>query len=85
VVRCPDPGLESASVCRDHLQPEDRSLAGLLAPTLRVFQGVPRKMIIDQTKGVITKARYYDPVPQRSYTEAAEAYGSIGIYGRAPP
>jgi len=42
-------------------------------------------MIIDQTKGVITKARYYDPVPQRSYTKAAEAYGSIGIYGRAPP
>jgi transposase len=38
------------------------------------FGGVPRKTIIDHTTCAITKACYYDPVTQRSYADAAEAY-----------
>jgi transposase len=39
------------------------------------FNGVPRKIIIDNAKCAITKACYYDPVVQRSYADYAEGYG----------
>lgn len=41
------------------------------------FNGVPKKIIIDNPKCAITKACYYDPVVQRSYAEYAEGYGFI--------
>jgi hypothetical protein len=41
------------------------------------FNGVPKKIIIDNAKCAITKACYYDPVVQRSYAEYAEGYGFI--------
>jgi transposase len=41
------------------------------------FGGVPLKTIIDHTKCAITKACFYDPVAQRSYADAAEAYGFL--------
>lgn len=41
------------------------------------FNGVPKKIIIDNAKCAITKACYYDPVVQRSYGEFAEGYGFI--------
>jgi len=41
------------------------------------FGGVPFKTIIDHTKCAITKACFYDPVTQRSYADAAEAYGFL--------
>lgn len=41
------------------------------------FNGVPKKMTIDNPKCAITKACYYDPVVQRSYAECAEGYGFI--------
>ena len=41
------------------------------------FNGIPKKIIIDNAKCAITKACYYDPVVQRSYGEFAEGYGFI--------
>jgi transposase len=41
------------------------------------FNGVPKKIIIDNPKCAITKACYYDPVVQRAYAECAEGYGFI--------
>jgi len=41
------------------------------------FGGVPSKAIIDNPKCAITKACFYDPVTQRSYADAAEAYGFL--------
>jgi transposase len=41
------------------------------------FNGVPKKIIIDNCKCAITKACYYDPIVQRSYAECAEGYGFI--------
>jgi transposase len=41
------------------------------------FNGVPKKIIIDNPKCAITKACYYDPVVQRAYAEYAEGYGFI--------
>lgn len=41
------------------------------------FNGVPKKIIIDNPKCAITKACYYDPVVQRAYRECAEGYGFI--------
>ena len=41
------------------------------------FGGVPKKIIIDNTKCAITKACYYDPEIQRAYMEQAEDYGFI--------
>jgi transposase len=41
------------------------------------FNGVPKKILIDNCKCAITKACYYDPVVQRSYGEFAEGYGFI--------
>lgn len=41
------------------------------------FNGIPKKIIIDNAKCAITKACYYDPIVQRSYAEYAEGYGFI--------
>ena len=41
------------------------------------FNGIPKKIIIDNAKCAITKACYHDPVVQRSYAEFAEGYGFI--------
>lgn len=41
------------------------------------FNGIPKKIIIDNAKCAITKACYYDPVVQRAYAEYAEGYGFI--------
>jgi len=39
------------------------------------FGGLPKKLIIDNTKCAITKACFHDPEVQRACGEAAEAYG----------
>lgn len=41
------------------------------------FNGLPKKITIDNAKCAITKACYYDPVVQRSYGECAEEYGFL--------
>lgn len=41
------------------------------------FNGVPKKLIIDNAKCAITKACYNNPVVQRSYGEFAQGYGFI--------
>jgi transposase len=41
------------------------------------FGGVPARIIIDNPKCAITRACYHDPEAQRSYAEAAEAYGFL--------
>ena len=41
------------------------------------FNGIPKKIIIDNAKCAITKACYHDPEVQRSYGEFAERYGFI--------
>jgi transposase len=41
------------------------------------FNGVPLKLIIDNTKCAITKACFYDPEVQRSYAELAEGYNFL--------
>jgi hypothetical protein len=39
------------------------------------FNGVPRRVIIDNPKCAITRACFHDPEVQRSYGELAEGYG----------
>ena len=41
------------------------------------FNGVPKKIIIDNPKCAITKACYHDPIVQRAYAECAEGHGFI--------
>jgi len=41
------------------------------------FNGVPKKIIIDNPKCAITKACYYQPTVQRSYHDFAQDYGFI--------
>lgn len=41
------------------------------------FNGVPAKLIIDNTKCAISKACFYDPQVQRSYAELAEGYNFL--------
>jgi transposase len=41
------------------------------------FNGIPKKITIDNAKCAITKACYYDPIVQRSYGDCAEGYGFI--------
>ena len=41
------------------------------------FNGVPKKIILDNAKCAITKACYYDPVVQRAYADYAAGYGFI--------
>lgn len=47
------------------------------------FQGVPRKVVIDNLKAAILRACLYDPEIQRSYEAFAEGYGFI--IGPCPP
>ena len=39
------------------------------------FNGVPRRLTIDNPKCAITRACYHDPEVQRAYAECAEGYG----------
>ena len=39
------------------------------------FNGVPRRLTIDNPKCAITRACYHDPQVQRAYAECAEGYG----------
>lgn len=41
------------------------------------FNGVPKKLIIDNPKCAITRACYHDPEVQRAYAECAEGYGFL--------
>lgn len=41
------------------------------------FNGVPKKIILDNAKCAIVKACYHDPVVQRAYADYAERYGFI--------
>lgn len=41
------------------------------------FNGVPKRVIIDNPKCAITKACYHDPDVQRAYAECAEGYGFL--------
>ena len=41
------------------------------------FNGVPRRLIIDNPKCAITRACFWDPEVQRSYGECAEGYGFL--------
>ena len=41
------------------------------------FNGVPKRVIIDNPKCAITKACYHDPEVQRAYGECAEGYGFL--------
>jgi len=58
----------------------DQKVSTWLACHRRAFEwfgGVPRKMIIDNTKCAITRACFRDPEVQRSYGELAEGYGFL--------
>lgn len=58
----------------------DQKVATWLGCHRRAFEffgGVPAKAIIDNPKCAITKACFRDPEVQRSYAEAAEAYGFL--------
>lgn len=41
------------------------------------FNGVPKKIILDNPKCAITKACYYNPEVQRAYADYAEGYGFL--------
>jgi transposase len=41
------------------------------------FNGVPRRVVIDNLKAAIVRAVLYDPVVQRAYRECAEHYGFL--------
>src|SRR2546427_7049357 len=41
------------------------------------FNGVPRRIVIDNLKAAIVRAVLYDPVVQRAYRECAEHYGFL--------
>ena len=41
------------------------------------FNGVPKRVVIDNPKCAITKACYHDPDVQRAYGECAEGYGFL--------
>lgn len=58
----------------------DQSTATWLACHRRAFEwfnGVPKRVIIDNPKCAITKACYHDPQVQRAYGECAEGYGFL--------
>src|SRR5512134_3863516 len=57
---------------------EDQTVWTWLACHRRAFEwfnGVPRRVIIDNPKCAITRACFHDPEVQRSYGELAEGYG----------
>lgn len=68
---------------RRHMYAEivaDQKLATWLSCHRRAFEffnGVPRKLIIDNPKCAITRACFRDPEVQRSYGELAEGYGFL--------
>jgi transposase len=41
------------------------------------FNGVVRRVVVDNLKAAITQALFYDPVAQRAYRECAEHYGFL--------
>jgi transposase len=41
------------------------------------FQGVPRRLVIDNAKCAVVKAIFHDPVIQRAYRDCAEHYGFL--------
>ncbi len=49
---------------------------GIAGTTIR-FNGVPKKLIIDNPKCAIIRACYHDPEVQRAYAECAEGYGFL--------
>jgi transposase len=58
----------------------DQSVATWLSCHRRSFEwfnGVPKRVIIDNPKCAITKACYHDPDVQRAYAECAEGYGFL--------
>lgn len=58
----------------------DQSVATWLSCHRRAFEwfnGVPKRVIIDNPKCAITKACYHDPDVQRAYAECAEGYGFL--------
>ncbi len=58
----------------------DQSTATWLSCHRRAFEwfnGVPKRVIIDNPKCAITKACYHDPDVQRAYGECAEDYGFL--------
>jgi len=58
----------------------DQSVATWLACHRRAFEwfnGVPKRVIIDNPKCAITRACYHDPQVQRAYGECAEGYGFL--------
>jgi transposase len=58
----------------------DQSTATCLSCHRRAFEwfnGVPKRVIIDNAKCAITKACYHDPDVQRAYAECAEGYGFL--------
>jgi len=58
----------------------DQSTATWLACHRRAFEwfnGVPKRVVIDNPKCAITKACYHDPEVQRAYGECAEGYGFL--------
>ena len=58
----------------------DQSVATWLACHRRAFEwfnGVPKRVVIDNPKCAITRACYHDPQVQRAYGECAEGYGFL--------
>ena len=58
----------------------DQSVATWLSCHRRAFEwfnGVPKRVVIDNPKCAITKACYHDPDVQRAYAECAEGYGFL--------
>jgi transposase len=58
----------------------DQTVATWLAchrRALEFFNGVPRRLIVDNPKCAITRACFRDPEVQRSYGELAEGYGFL--------
>jgi hypothetical protein len=47
------------------------------------FGGVPHLLIPDNTKTAVTKARYYDPVLNKTYKEMADHYGAVIVPARS--
>lgn len=47
------------------------------------FGGVPHLLVPDNTKTAVTKARYYDPVLNKTYKEMADHYGAVIVPARS--
>ena len=64
------------SKCQNH-EEQIRTWLACHHRVCKFFGGVPRKMIIDNSKCAITRACYHDPEVQRPYGEMAEGYGFV--------